>query len=113
MSKTPREIVVSNGHVLVDLDNKMRIRDFFYPNVGLENHIDGHSFKWGIWTDNRFSWIDKNWDIKMKFLPETLVSMCIANNEGAGEAISVAPLAWSHTEFVIAVCEYIEKQKEI
>ena len=62
MSKTPREIVVSNGRVLVALDNKMRIRDFFYPNVGLENHVDGHSFKVGIWTDNMFSWIDENWD---------------------------------------------------
>ncbi len=30
-----------------------------------------------------------------------------------GEAISVAPLVWSHAEFVIAVCEYIEKQKEL
>jgi GH15 family glucan-1,4-alpha-glucosidase len=30
-----------------------------------------------------------------------------------GEAISAAPLAWSHAEFVIAVCEYIEKQEEL
>ncbi len=34
-------------------------------------------------------------------------------NPYTGEAISVAPLAWSHAEFVIAVCEYNEKQKEI
>ena len=30
-----------------------------------------------------------------------------------GEPISVAPLVWSHAEFVIAVCEYIEKRKEL
>ena len=89
MSKTPREIVVSNGHVLVALDNKMRIRDFFYPNVGLENHVDGHFFRLGIWTDNMFSWIDENWDIKMKYLPETLVSMCMADNEGASLQLEV------------------------
>jgi GH15 family glucan-1,4-alpha-glucosidase len=80
-SKTPREIVVSNGRVLVALDKKMMIRDFFYPNVGLENHIAGHSFKIGVWIEDRFSWIDENWDIKMKYLPETLVSMCIANSK--------------------------------
>ncbi len=84
----PREIVVSNGHVLVALDNKMRIRDFFYPNVGLENHIDGHSFKLGIWTDNHFSWVE-NWDIKMKYMPETLVSMCMASNEGGAIQLEV------------------------
>ena len=30
-----------------------------------------------------------------------------------GSPISVSPLIWSHAEFVIAVCEYIEKQKEL
>jgi len=25
----------------------------------------------------------------------------------------VSPLVWSHAEFVISVCEYIEKQKEL
>ena len=30
-----------------------------------------------------------------------------------GNPISVAPLIWSHAEFVIAVCEYIEKTKEL
>ena len=83
MSKTPREIVVSNGHLLVALDNKMRIRDFFYPHVGLENHVDGHFFRLGLWTDNRFFWIDEKWNIKMKYLPETLVSKCIAKSEEA------------------------------
>ena len=34
-------------------------------------------------------------------------------NPRTGEAISVAPLIWSHAEFVIAVCEYNEKKKEL
>ena len=85
----PREIVVSNGHVLVALDNKMMIRDFFYPNIGLENHVDGHFFKLGVWTDTRFSWVDENWDIKMKYLPETLVSTCFADNEGAALQLEI------------------------
>jgi len=89
MGKTPREIVVSNGRVLVALDNKMMVRDFFYPNIGLENHVNGHSFKLGIWTENKFSWIDKNWDIKMKYLPDTLVSTCIATNEGAALQLEI------------------------
>ena len=80
---------MGNGRVLVALDNKMMIRDFFYPNVGLENHLDGHFFKFGAWTENKFSWIDQNWDIKMKYLPETLVSKCIANNEESALQLEV------------------------
>ena len=30
-----------------------------------------------------------------------------------GVPVSVSPLVWSHAEFVIAVCEYLEKQQEI
>jgi GH15 family glucan-1,4-alpha-glucosidase len=30
-----------------------------------------------------------------------------------GVPVSVSPLVWSHAEFFIAVCEYLEKQQEI
>jgi len=34
-------------------------------------------------------------------------------NPQTANPISVSPLVWSHAEFVLAVCEYIEKQKEL
>ena len=30
-----------------------------------------------------------------------------------GQPVSVSPLVWSHAEFVIAVCEYLEKYREL
>jgi len=30
-----------------------------------------------------------------------------------GVPVSVSPLIWSHAEFVIAVCEYLEKYREL
>jgi GH15 family glucan-1,4-alpha-glucosidase len=30
-----------------------------------------------------------------------------------GEPVSVSPLVWSHAEFVIAVCEYLKKYREL
>ena len=38
----PRETVVGNGRLVVAFDSRMNIRDFFYPKVGLENHVSGH-----------------------------------------------------------------------
>jgi GH15 family glucan-1,4-alpha-glucosidase len=67
----------------------MTIRDFFYPKVGLENHLGGHYSKLGIWADRRFSWINENWEAKMKYLPETLVSQCSARNQAAGLQLEV------------------------
>jgi glucoamylase len=81
--------VLSNGRVFVALDNQMAIRDFFYPSVGLENHLVGHDSKLGIWVDRRFSWINENWDVEMKYLPETLVSKCLARNQNAGLQLEI------------------------
>lgn len=77
---TPREIVVGNGSLLIALDSTLRIRDLFYPHVGLENHIGGHKFLLGVWIDDSFSWIDNDWKITSIYLPETLVTRCVAVN---------------------------------
>lgn len=76
----PREIMLGNGTIAIALDNKMSIRDFYYPYVGLENHLIGHEIRTGVWTNGNFSWLGPNWDISMKYLPETLVSKCQAKN---------------------------------
>jgi GH15 family glucan-1,4-alpha-glucosidase len=77
----PKEIVIGNGRMIVAIDNRMRIRDFFYPHVGLENHLLGHEFKTGIWANGKFMWLGDNWEITMKYMPETLVSKCFAGNK--------------------------------
>lgn len=76
----PRQIVLGNGKVAIALDNRMRVRDFFYPQVGLENHLSGHEFKIGVWANGKFMWVGDNWSIVMDYLPETLVSRCMARN---------------------------------
>jgi GH15 family glucan-1,4-alpha-glucosidase len=89
VTSLPREIVLSNGRVFVALDTQMAVRDFFYPSVGLENHLVGHYSKLGIWVNRRFSWINENWDVRMKYLPETLVSKCTARNQDADLKLEV------------------------
>ena len=71
----PRDIPVSNGSLLVAFDKNYRIREFFFPYVGEENHTSGNPFKIGVWIDRKFSWIDEeSWDIKMRYLDETMVT---------------------------------------
>lgn len=76
----PREIVLGNGKTTICLDSRMRIRDIFYPNVGLENHLSGHEFKVGVWSDQKFDWIGENWEIVMKYLPDTLIGKYLAKS---------------------------------
>ena len=75
--------------MLVALDNQMMIRDFFYPRVGLENHLMGHYSRMGFWSDQKFSWINNNWNVEMKYLPQTMVSRCSAINQDLGLQLEV------------------------
>jgi GH15 family glucan-1,4-alpha-glucosidase len=76
----PRNLLVGNGRLTLALDNQENIRDFFYPMVGLENHLVGHRFRLGVWTDDQFSWLGDRWEITQKYLPDTLVSRCLARS---------------------------------
>jgi glucoamylase len=80
----PRETVVGNGRVAIAFDSNLNIRDFFYPRVGLENHVSGHELKMGIWADGEFQWVDKGWVRETKYMPETLVSRSLASHHGLG-----------------------------
>ena len=84
-----RELVIGNGKITIAFDNRMRVRDFFYPMVGLENHLSGHEFRIGVWTNNQFSWIGDDWKIAMKYLPDTLVGKCSARNDDLGIELEV------------------------
>jgi GH15 family glucan-1,4-alpha-glucosidase len=76
----PREIVIGNGRIAIAFDNKMNVRDFFYPRVGLENHLNGHYLRMGLWVDGVFRWSDDGWDVQTGYMPDTLVSRCRAKH---------------------------------
>ncbi len=76
----PRQVLLANGKFAIVLDDKARIRDLYYPYVGLENHAAGHEFRFGVWVNGKFEWIDKKWDIAMTYMPETLTSRYLIKN---------------------------------
>jgi GH15 family glucan-1,4-alpha-glucosidase len=72
----PRSILISNGKFALALDDKACIRDVYFPYVGLENHAVGHPFRFGVWVDGRFEWINEDWNVVTTYMPETLTSRC-------------------------------------
>ncbi|MFH1238468.1 MAG: glycoside hydrolase family 15 protein [archaeon] len=68
--------------MLVCLDKDARIRDFYYPHVGQENHVSGNVHRMGVWIDGSFSWISaEDWELSIKYKKDTLVSNIIAHND--------------------------------
>jgi len=82
-----RSVVLSNGHILVGLDDYGTVHDFYYPYVVLENLTTSRNpnHKIGVWVDGGFSWLDDgSWDISPDFEDEALVSRISAVNKALG-----------------------------
>jgi len=77
----PRSIVFGNQSLLVCLDKNYNIRDIYYPHVGMENHLNGHECRIGIWVDNQFSWLESDeWNKQIYYSGYTLVGESIFEN---------------------------------
>lgn len=84
----PRELVLGNGMMLVNFDRRYHLRDFYYPYVGMENHLGQGKGEVGIWVNGAFSWVGtEGWEIKMRYRENTLVAETGAYHAGLGVAI--------------------------
>ena len=71
----PRDLPLGNGSLLVNFDASYQLRDLYWPHVGLENHSNGHVFRFGVWVDGRFRWLDDpGWSRRLRYADETLVT---------------------------------------
>lgn len=83
----PRSLVLGNGKTLVGLDRYAQVRDFYFPFVGLENHVRGHYVhKIGVFVDGRISWFaeDGGWQIEVMSSDRALVGSIEAVHDGIG-----------------------------
>lgn len=63
-----KHLSFGNGSLLILTDAYARVRDIYFPYVGLENHAGGsNAHRLGVWVDGRFSWLDDgSWTIKVQ-----------------------------------------------
>jgi glucoamylase len=81
----PRDIPVGNGSLLIAFDANYTIRDLYYPHVGKENHAMGNPSRFGVWTQEGFSWVNaRDWKLALGYLDETLVTSVRAFHEKLG-----------------------------
>lgn len=83
-----RPIVLSNGELHVGINKYGLVHDFYYPYVGLENHVAGKSLrhKVGVWINGELSWLDDDagWTFQFRYPHRALIGHTIAKNERLG-----------------------------
>ncbi|GIP41432.1 glucan 1,3-alpha-glucosidase [Paenibacillus sp. J31TS4] len=86
----PRHLVVGNGHILVNLDNRAYIRDIYYPFVGEQNHLQGYPCRIGVWADGRFSWLEEEgWTFRLGYAEDSLVTQVTAVHAELGLTLEI------------------------
>lgn len=71
----PRDLPIGNGTLLAAFDFDYQIRDFYYPRVGKENHALGYPWRFGIWLEGDFSWLNReSWTIRREYIDDALVT---------------------------------------
>jgi glucoamylase len=81
----PRDIPIGNGNLLITFDQDYCLRDLYYPYVGKEDHVNGHKFRFGIWVDGDFRWIDReHWRLQLGYGRQALSTDVTAHNEELG-----------------------------
>lgn len=69
-----RPLTLSNGNILVGLDNRGSVTDFFFPFIGVENHVRGEPHRIGVWQHGETSWLsDEEWNIGINLHNDTYV----------------------------------------
>jgi len=81
----PRNIPVGNGEMLVAFDDFYRIRDLYWPRVGMPNHTCGHLQRFGVWVDGQFAWVDApGWTRELEYTRDSLVTEVHLRNDRLG-----------------------------
>ena len=88
-----RATILGNGSILVGLDQRGQVRDFYAPFVGHSNHVSGASGSYlhriGVFVDGVLSWLDDPaWDVSMSGYSETFVGDFYATHKTSGIILS-------------------------
>ncbi|KKN20517.1 hypothetical protein LCGC14_0934630 [marine sediment metagenome] len=84
----PRDIPVGNGNLLINFDSDYQIRDVYFPFVGQENHSKGAPFRFGVWVDERCSWMGPEWEKDLRYHDDSLTTNVYLKNEVLGLELS-------------------------
>ena len=76
-----KEIVLGNKNFNLSYDSNLNIRDFYFPHVGDENHLEEDKNRIGFWVGGKFSWIDEEWEKEIDYLEDAMVSDISAKSD--------------------------------
>lgn len=89
-----RAITIGNGNLLVGIDPRAQVRDFYFPYVGHANHVSGASGSYmhriGVWVDGKVHWLSyASWDISLAHQKDSVENYFRAINKELGITLTI------------------------
>jgi GH15 family glucan-1,4-alpha-glucosidase len=110
-------LVIGNGQLLVGFDDRLVLRDLYYPRVGQVNQITGRHNQYGLWVDGQFAWLsDDGWERTQGYQPDSLVGRSTAAHALLGLRLEIADAVHPHRNLLlrqVRVHNGLEQPREV
>lgn len=101
-----KSLILANGNILVGLNSYGSVSDFFFPFVGVENHVRGEAHRIGIWQRGRLSWLDSNeWDIEINLESDTFTGTMNCRSKITGLTLTFTNVVYNEKNIFLRKIE--------
>ncbi len=114
-----RPAMLSNGQLMVGLNENGLVHDFYYPYVGLDNLTTARSVhhKIGVWVDGVFSWVDDGtWQSEVSLESDALIANTILTNNYLKICIKTVDFVDQHSNgFIrrITISNFSDQKRDV
>lgn len=98
-----KSLSLGNGNILICMDRYAQVRDFYFPYVGLENHVGGHyTHRVGVYANNQLNWFGHpNWNIQIHSADQSLAGETVAKNAALGVTLNFADAVYNEKNIFV------------
>src|SRR3989344_2243487 len=113
-----KALSLGNGSILVNLDARVQVRDFYFPYIGLENQVGGELVhRVGVWADGQLSWTSADeWQIKIETDENALVGRTVARHPKLAVELNFTDLVYNEKDVLhrqVQVRNLADREREI
>lgn len=98
-----RSLVLGNGNVLVCYDEWGQVRDFYFPRVGLENHVGEQLMhRIGVHADGAMHWLSSGeFAVSVEYEPGTMVGKVTAKHAGLNLELRFSDIVYNEHDIFV------------
>jgi GH15 family glucan-1,4-alpha-glucosidase len=101
-----KSLILANGNIFVGLNANGFVSDFFFPYVGVENHVRGEVHRIGVWYQHKLSWLDDgNWDTEINLVHDTFIGSMKCVHKHTGLTINITNVVYNEKNIFLREIE--------